>query len=133
MTKMRKKIFSSLISVFLVTSSLLLITATARAVTISPAVPGTNQNGPAASPGAWVANFYQFALLIGGILAFGAIVYGGVLHAVSAGNPSRQSEGKRWIWSALLGLLLLAGAYLVLDTVNPNLLNINLPTLTPLK
>jgi hypothetical protein len=132
--KIMKKTF--LLSLILVPLSLSLIPLMALAqstVTISPGIPGTNPTTAAGtSPGAFVANFYQFALLIGGILAFGAIVYGGVLHAVSAGNPSRQSEGKKWIWSALTGLLLLAGAYIVLYTINPNLLNLNLPTLTPI-
>lgn len=82
---------------------------TTYAATISPAIPGVNQNGAGSSPAGFVANFYQFALLIGGILAFAAIVYGGVMHAISAGNPSKQSEGKQWIWSALWGLLLLGG------------------------
>jgi hypothetical protein len=81
-------------------------------------------------PGQFVKSFYDFALMIGGVLAFGAIVYGGVLYAASMGNPSRQSEGKEWIKSALLGLLLLAGAYLVLYTINPDLVNLSLPTLT---
>ncbi len=106
---------------------------TAHAVTISPAIPGLNTTGANAAPGAFIANFYQFALLISGILAFGAIVYGGVLHAISAGNPAKQSEGKSWIWSALIGLLLLAGAYIILNTINPNLINLNLPALSPIK
>lgn len=82
-----------------------------------------------AGPGTFIQGFYNFALMIGGVLVFGAIVYGGVLYAASMGNPGRQSEGKAWIKSALLGLLLLAGAYLILFTVNPNLVNLNLPTL----
>jgi hypothetical protein len=104
----------------------------AHAVTISPAIPGVNQNGANASPGAWISNFYQFALLISGILAFGAIVFGGVKSAISAGNPSAISEARQWIWSALIGLLLLGGAYIILNTINPNLINLNLPTLSPI-
>ena len=49
----------------------------AHAVTISTAIPGSNLNSTSTAPGAYIANFYQFALLIGGILAFGAIVFGG--------------------------------------------------------
>lgn len=101
----------------------------ARAVTISTAIPGTNANSTSSSPGAFVANFYQFALIIGGILAFGVIVYGGVRYMTSAGNPSGASDAKEWIEAALLGLLLLAGAYFILSVVNPQLLNLNLPTL----
>jgi Type IV secretion system pilin len=96
---------------------------------ISASIPGTNSNGSAASPGAWIANFYQFALLIGGILAFGAIVFGGVKYAASVGNPSAQSDAKEWIEGALIGLLLLAGVYLILYVINPNLVNLNMPQL----
>src|SRR5208337_1669799 len=66
---------------------------------------------------------------IGGVLAFGAIVFGGILYAASAGNPGKQSEGREWIKSALFGLLLLAGAYLILFTINPDIVSLNLPTL----
>ena len=101
----------------------------AHAVTISTAIPGSYANSTSSSPGAFVANFYQFALLIGGILAFGAIVFGGIKYVASAGNPSAQSDGKEWIWGALIGLLLLAGAYLILKVINPQLLNLNPATL----
>ncbi len=99
------------------------------AVDISPAIPGMGTITSSTPPGAYVSGFYNFALMIGGVLAFGAIVYGGILYATSAGNSSRQSEGRAWITSALLGLLLLAGAYLILYTINPNLVNLSLPTL----
>jgi hypothetical protein len=102
----------------------------AHAVTISTAIPGMNANSTSSSPGAFVANFYQFALIIGGILAFGVIVYGGIKYMMSAGNPSAASDAKEWIEAALLGLLLLAGAYFVLSVVNPQLLNLNLPSLS---
>jgi len=84
------------------------------------------------SPGNFINYFYQFALMIGGLLAFGVIVYGGVRYATSAGNPSGQHEAKEWVQGALLGLVLLAGAYLILYTVNPNLVQLGLPTLQKL-
>jgi hypothetical protein len=99
-------------------------------VTIQPTIPGMTLVGASTtSPAFFVAGFYNFALMIGGVLAFGAIVWGGILYASSAGNSGKQSEGKEWIKSALLGLLLLAGAYLILYTVNPNLVNLGLPKL----
>jgi hypothetical protein len=85
----------------------------------------------ASSPGAFIAGVYQFALMIGGVLAFGIIVYGGVRYMTSAGNPSGQSDAKEWIEAALLGLLLLVGAYFILNVVNPQLTNLALPSLTP--
>jgi hypothetical protein len=102
----------------------------AHGVTISTSIPGMSSGSSAASPGAWIAGFYQFALLIGGILAFGAIVFGGVKYTASAGNPSSQSDAKEWIEGALIGLLLLAGVYLILYVINPNLVNLSMPGLT---
>ena len=86
-----------------------------------------------ANPVGIINQVYQFALMIGGLLAFGAIVYGGIKYMLAAGNPSGQTEGKEWIKSALLGLLLLSGAYLVLNTINPNLTTLSLPGLTPIQ
>jgi hypothetical protein len=98
---------------------------------ISPSIPGmTTAATTSTSPGVFVNGFYLFALMIGGVLAFGAVVYGGILYAISAGNSGKQSEGKEWIKSAIYGLLLLAGAYLVLYTINPNLVSLSLPTLS---
>ena len=100
----------------------------AFAITIDTSVPGSNTSAdPTQKIGAIIANFYQFALLIGGILALGAIVWGGVKYTWAQGNPSAQSEGKEWIKAAIYGLMLLAGAYIILNTINPNLLNLNLP------
>ena len=100
-------------------------------ITIATSVPGTYGPKPGTGgPGAFVANFYQFSLIIAGVLAFGVIVYGGIRYMTSAGNPSGASDAKEWIEAALLGLLLLAGAYFILKVINPQLLNLQLPTLT---
>jgi hypothetical protein len=104
------------------------LVSVAHAVTISMSIPGASTTA-SSTPGAWVANFYQFALMIGGVLAFGVVVYGGVKYMASAGNPSGQSDAKEWIEAALLGLLLLVGAYFILNVVNPQLTNLGLPPL----
>ena len=114
--------------IFFVVILSIFFTITARAVNINVNIPGASavSNG---DPVGMVANFYSFALLISGILAFGAIVWGGVQYALAAGNPSGQSEGKDWIMGALLGLLLLAGASLLLNTINPDLIKLNIQPL----
>jgi hypothetical protein len=105
----------------------------AHAATISPDIPGVSATTIATQgPGGWVAGFYTFALLMSGILAFGVIVLGGFYYATSAGNPSRQGRGRELITSALLGLLLLAGAYVILYTINPGLTNLQLTSLPPI-
>jgi len=68
-----------------------------------------------------VANFYDTSLGIGAILALGIITYGGILYTISAGNVSRQSDARKWITSALLGLLLLFGSFVIMAAINPQL------------
>ena len=125
-----KKFFSA--AFFTLLSAVPVFVFAQSTITISSAIPGmTTAVATSTSPAFFVAGFYNFALMIGGVLAFGAIVWGGILYASSAGNSGKQSEGKEWIKSALLGLLLLAGAYLILYTINPNLVSLSLPTLQP--
>ncbi len=78
----------------------------------------------------WVQNFYQFSLIAGVFLAVGVITWAGLKYALAAGNPSGQSDARDQILQALLGLILLFGAYLILFTINPNLINLRLETLS---
>jgi len=104
----------------------------AYGVTISTVIPGGSPYSPAQiGIGAYVGNFYAFALWAGGILAFAIVVFGGIKYMVSMGNPSNQEDAKEWIKSALLGLLLLAGAYFILNLVNPQLTTLTPPALAP--
>jgi lipoprotein-anchoring transpeptidase ErfK/SrfK len=64
-----------------------------------------------------------------GVLAVIMIVMGGIQYMTSELVSSKE-EGKKSITNAIFGLLLALGAYLILNTINPNLLNIclnNLP------
>jgi Type IV secretion system pilin len=85
------------------------------------------------NPAAIVSTIYNIALMAGGVLAFGAIVFGAIRYTVAAGNPTGQHEARDQITQALLGLLLLFGCYLILKTINPQLVgNLNLPVLDPI-
>lgn len=64
---------------------------------------------------------FVWALGIGAVLAFGVIVYGGVLWSVSMGGE-QKNQAKEWIKGAVYGMLLLAFSYLLLSIINPNLL-----------
>ena len=100
-------------------------------VQISASLPGPNTVTPGSgtAPGALIGNFYQYALSIAGILALGVVVFGGIKYMISVGNPSNQTDAKEWIEAALLGIVLLAGAYLILRVINPSLVNLSLPGL----
>lgn len=80
-----------------------------------------------------VVNIYNFALMVGGILAFGMIVYGAVKYTMAGGNPAGQSDARDIITQSLLGLLLLVGAFIVLNVINPELTGLGLPILGKIK
>jgi len=104
----------------------------AHGVAITASIPGKyDLAATGAVPGQFVYNIYQYALGLAGIIAFGVVVFGGVKYMISAGNPSGQTDAKDWIKAALMGVLLLAGAYFILNVINPQLTNLALPVLTP--
>lgn len=81
------------------------------------------------NPGEFVNNVYKFALGISGAAAFAVIIYGAILYTASAGNSSKQQEAKEWIKGAVFGVILLLAAYLILYTINPNLVDLTSPEL----
>ncbi len=62
---------------------------------------------------------------IAGVLAVVMIVIGGIQY-MSTDAFSGKEEGKSRITNALLGLVLLAGSFMILNTINPNLVNFHL-------
>jgi hypothetical protein len=96
----------------------------------------SGNSGPnlkAQNPGEFLKNIYVFAMLIGGFLAFGAIVYGGIKRASARDNANQVKDSEEWIKNAIIGLILLFGAYILLNTINPNLLRLDLPELKEVK
>ena len=84
------------------------------------------------TPAGYIARLYQFGLMIAGLAAFGSIIYGSLLYVLSAGNVGNQQDAKDQITQALLGLALLLGAYLILYTINPELVNLKNPKMEPI-
>ncbi len=84
----------------------------------------------AQSPAAYIARFYQFALMLAGMLAFGMIIFGAIQYIVSAGSPAAQSDARDRIFQALWGVALLLGAYLILYTIDPKLVSLTDPNIT---
>lgn len=80
-----------------------------------------------------VRYFYEWGIAIGGIAAFFALLFGGFLYLTSAGDPARLKEAKDRIFSALTGLALLLGSWIILNTINPELTVLRPPSLEPTK
>lgn len=79
----------------------------------------------------YIIRFYQFGVGIAGVLAVGMIVAGSIYYSIS-GAVDKKNEGKAMIIDAIWGVALLLGSYLILRTINPQLILLKLPELTPL-
>ncbi|MFA6028078.1 MAG: hypothetical protein WC752_04095 [Patescibacteria group bacterium] len=72
----------------------------------------------------YITTVYNFAVSIAGILAVVVIMYGGLRWATSAGNEQTISSAKETIISAIVGLLLVLGSYVILNFISPQLTNL---------
>ncbi len=70
-----------------------------------------------------VNQIYIWSLGVASLLALLMIVIGGYYYMTSSGNAEQASKGTEMIWSSVIGLALLFGAYLLLSTINPDLVN----------
>lgn len=68
---------------------------------------------------------FSVALIATGFLAVLMIVIGGVEFMIGGANESMRKEGKNRISSALWGLLLALGAWLIVYTINPELVKLD--------
>lgn len=74
--------------------------------------------------------FYEWGIFLGGVLVLISFIIGGIQYISSAGNPVLMNEAKQRILSALIGLGLLLGIYLILNAINPELTIITAPSIS---
>jgi len=77
----------------------------------------------------YVKYFYYLFLMIAGLLALGVIISGGLFYLISAGAPVKMIAAKEQITGGILGLVILLSSYLILATINPQLVILRLPGL----
>lgn len=81
------------------------------------------------TPAGFISRLYQFGLMAVGLAAFGSIVYGALQYILAAGNMGKVEDAKEIIKQAIYGIMLLLGAYVLLYTINPELVNLRNPKL----
>jgi len=81
-------------------------------------VPCTGANCTICSFFQMLANIYDFIVkMIATPLAVIALSVGGIMMMVSSGNPNLASNGKKVIYAAIIGLLLVWCSWLIIDFV----------------
>ncbi len=73
----------------------------------------------------YVIAIYKYGLVIGSVLAVAMLMIGGIIYLTAAGAEHLISTAKQIIMGAVSGMILLLGSYLLLTTINPNLVNLN--------
>jgi len=68
----------------------------------------------------------NWALKLAGVLAFSMIIFAGFQYLTSGGNTAQQKDAQQRIVSAIIGLILLFAFYIILYTINPDILNTSL-------
>lgn len=104
-------------------------TADAARYNLLAPLPGGDASVDATSGGfqTYMAQLFWFILWGAIILALVMFVIGGVEYVGSAGNTSLLQDAKDRITNALLGLVLALAAWLILFTINPDLVIFELP------
>ncbi len=85
-------------------------------------VPGYGDVSSGNNLGLSVGFLYNIAMAVVGLVAFGSLVYAGILRTWgAAGSPNLIKEADERIKDTLWGILLLAGAAVIFNTINPRL------------
>jgi len=126
--KNKKKVFVSLFLILLTFSFTLVLpkaslSASGYEYKLLEAIPGVANKGTSPSFGEYASAIYKFALGMVGISALLMISIGAFMYLTSAGNNAAMSNAKDVITDALIGLALALLAYILLYTINPNLLS----------
>ncbi|KPJ54770.1 hypothetical protein AMJ47_03425 [Parcubacteria bacterium DG_72] len=78
-------------------------------------------------PGLWVKYVINLLTWAAGMIAFLALLWGGIKFLTSTGKPDRITEARKQISSAFLGLAIILTAYFVLEKISPYFIDFTLP------
>jgi hypothetical protein len=76
----------------------------------------------------YIKAIYTYGQMIAGILAAIVLMAGGLLWLTSAGNDAKITQAKELISGSIIGLVILFGSWILLNTINPALLNMQVIT-----
>ena len=87
---------------------------------------GVTEAGVGIDITSYLVNMMKFIIAASGALAIIMLVIAGTKYIASGIAPSAKNDAKDQIWNALIGLGLVLTSYLILNTINPNLVNFKL-------
>ncbi len=72
----------------------------------------------------YIKGFYNYGLMICGILAAVVLMGGGTLWLISGGDSGKITQAKELITGSIIGSFILFSSWIILNTINPDLLNL---------
>ncbi|NTW22289.1 hypothetical protein HGA34_01940 [Candidatus Falkowbacteria bacterium] len=81
----------------------------------------------------YIKTFFKYLSGVAGILATVFMMIGGVVWLTAGGSPDKISSAKTYITSSITGLLLAFGAYILLATINTDLVNLRTTGIAQIK
>ena len=80
----------------------------------------------------YIAYIFQFIVGVASGIALLFLVLGGLHYLSSAGNPAEMKNAKTKIFSALFGLIIILGSWIILGNINPILIDLQNPDTSPI-
>jgi len=134
---MKIKISTSFLFLFLLSGLLILFSFPVlgdnyKFETGIPGIVGPGQSLQALSLNDFIVKLIKILFPLAGILAFVMIVWAGFEYATSGGDTNKQKDAQDRIANAIIGLVLLFAFYLIIYTINPDILKTQNLTLAPI-
>jgi len=79
----------------------------------------------------YVKYIFNFSMAFIGIFALAGLIWAGILRMTALDDPKKIKSSQKQITASILGLLILASSYLILKTINPELIELGEPAVEP--
>jgi len=134
---MKIKISTSFLFLFLLSGLLILFSFPVlgddyKFETGIPGIVGPGQSLQALSLNDFIVKLIKILFPLAGILAFVMIVWAGFEYATSGGDTNKQKNAQDRIANAIIGLVLLFAFYIIIYTINPDILRTQNIEITPI-
>ncbi len=81
----------------------------------------------------YIVAIFKYSIGIVGIISTIVLMFGGIRWLTAGGNNGIITEARNYIIGSLSGLILSLGSFLLLSTINTNLVNFKIKNITPIK
>lgn len=120
---------ASILSIFLLAFGGGIIIAQAQSYTPLAPLPGTfttnSLNEKTTNLSLYISGVIKLLIALGAALAVLFAVIGGTQYVAASINPSAKSAALEKVQNALIGLTIILTSYLLLNSINPSLVNVN--------